>query len=451
MMLELDVRSYLIIAINFLVKLWVPLYFSRLSTFLDNSILFSTFINSFKSLKEGLFLINKLEINPYDGDIINHPPLLLSFFTLLNRDNSDFIYELIYAITDSIILVKLLNFNNLLKEKNKNEKEFNDEDYENEFRNEKIDEINNDNDNKIRNDRNGDYFHDFNVVLFYCFNPLILLSFFSKSTIIFTNLFIILMLNNLLTKNYTLSILQLSICSYLSYFPLYLIFPILNYIYQDIKSIKKIIKYLIFFIIFILLLSTLNFCFGFQKVINNCYLSIILFKKIQPNLGLWWYFFIEIFEFFNNFYIGLFNMYSFIMILPFTYKFNKEPMISLFLCISWIILTKNYPVIGDLNMFSLLILTIGSPLINFLQIPLLLINIVLFVVLVLLVLFYYLWMDLNSGNSNFFYGVGLVYNILIGFAIIDFTWSQLSKTWYEENHIEIHDDEERKIIKLTQI
>ena len=37
-------------------------------------------------------------------------------------------------------------------------------------------------------------------------------------------------------------------------------------------------------------------------------------------------------------------------------------------------------------------------------------------------LFYHLWIDLGSGNSNFFYAISLVYALALGLLITDIMW-----------------------------
>jgi phosphatidylinositol glycan class U len=43
--------------------------------------------------------------------------------------------------------------------------------------------------------------------------------------------------------------------------------------------------------------------------------------------------------------------------------------------------------------------------------------------------FYYLWIELGSANSNFFYAITLVWALAQIFLVVDVAWSQLRREW----------------------
>ncbi|GME73165.1 unnamed protein product [Ambrosiozyma monospora] len=175
------------------------------------------------------------------------------------------------------------------------------------------------------------------------------------------------------------------------------------------------------------------------------YTSIIQFKKITPNLGIWWYFFTEIFEFFNNFYLMVFNLYSFIFIIPLTIKFADDTTFTIWMCIGFIIFSKQYPVIADITLFYSLLIIFKkyfsklkfSPIVSYMS---------LFIILLLLPIFYRVWMISNSGNANFFYAIGLVLSLIEIIIMSDFIWSKIQVNWYLENSVDL-----KKNVKLTQM
>lgn len=71
----------------------------------------------------------------------------------------------------------------------------------------------------------------------------------------------------------------------------------------------------------------------------------------------------------------------------------------------------------------------------------------LLIVLLMSPIFYFVWMGLNSGNSNFFYAIGLVLNLLEIVIISDFLWSKIQIEYYEENNLDFTKDS----LRLTQI
>jgi phosphatidylinositol glycan class U len=47
----------------------------------------------------------------------------------------------------------------------------------------------------------------------------------------------------------------------------------------------------------------------------------VLLPDLTPNIGLWWYFFIEIFDHFRNFFLLAFNVHAASYSVPFTIKY----------------------------------------------------------------------------------------------------------------------------------
>lgn len=82
---------------------------------------------------------------------------------------------------------------------------------------------------------------------------------------------------------------------------------------------------------------------------------IILFfslfiPDLQPNIGLFWYFFTEMFEHFRALFISAFQInVTFLYLIPLSIRFRKDPLL---LAASLIILTaifKSYPSLGDIG------------------------------------------------------------------------------------------------------
>ncbi|OWB56257.1 hypothetical protein B5S28_g2152 [[Candida] boidinii] len=404
----------LILAIGLLIRFIAPNNITGLTNILDKSVLFSTPINSYRSLQEGVFLL-KNGLDPYSGTIVHHPPLILSFFSIFNSNIT--LTNFVFALIDIIIAYKIICINENLKKKN---------------------------DSKDRYDSSV-------IALFYILNPLTLLTTYAKSTVLISNLFIVCMTNELILNNFSLSIIYLALASYISYYPWYFIIPVSYYIYLN-KNEKNnnVSLFGSIFRVFMFFLYVIGTLFGTSYLITNswsfleiCYGTVIMFKKINPNLGLWWYFFTEMFEFFSKFFIVVFNIYSFIFVIPVTIRFSKNLIFAIWILIGFINFSKAYVTIGDISLFFGMLL-IWKPLFKRLRVSPLISLLSILVLLILLPVFYYVWMNLYSGNANFFYAIGLAFSLLQNLILTDFIWSYLQIDYIEENKIE-------DSVKLTQL
>lgn len=417
----MSILSILIVLSGFLLRCLVPQLLPHLTGILDKFVLLSTPINSYRSLNEGIFLLLN-NMNPYtdQGQILHHPPLVLYIINWIKMSptQDNLMTNIFYALVDSFIGIQLIKLNN----------KFN------------------------------TGFKSYQIALFYVFNPMTIVSTLAKSTYLLNNLIIITLLNAIYSKKFNFSMILLAISTYLAYYSWYLTIPVVYFIYLESKSIIKPIKSIL---IFVLTLATLLFT-SFKitnswTFINLCYGSIIKFEKITPNIGLWWYFFTEIFEFFSSFYIGLFNIYTFIFTIPLTIRFIDSNDVSSVIFTIWTIIAfttfgKGYPCLADYSLVYTIII-VFKKLFSQLKFSLIVIYVSLMVVMFLSPIFYFVWMAFNSGNANFFYAIGLSLNVLQMLILSDFIWAKIKFEYFENGTIALDENEKlsNSNIKLTQI
>lgn len=397
-MLSLDKK---VIILAFVIRFGIFIIAPSIANSLEESIEFSTLITSYKSLKEGLFLYSN-NINPYDGGVVHHQPLLI----ILYQYFQDF-DQLLYSIVDTYIVYYLINISAKISSKN-----------------ETI------------------FFKPWIVGLIYALNPLAILSTLSKSTVLFQNFFIVWTLNSALNNDVLLTGVGISIASYLSYHPIFLVIPLIKLIHQNNNGQnQKVWLFLVSAVISLGLLIGSSFYILGQdwKFIESTYGSVLKFTKIAPNLGLWWYYFTEMFEFFIPFYNSVFNLYNISFVLPLTIRLNG--IFAFILSWGWLVFSKSYPSLGDLSLYISLLFLL-KPVFPFLRYPVISILLLLHSI-ILSPIFYHLWIDLGSGNSNFFYAITLVYSLGIISTLVDFTWGYL--------RYEYDSDESNIKLKVTQI
>ena len=190
---------------------------------------------------------------------------------------------------------------------------------------------------------------------------------------------------------------------------------------------------------------------------EHCYLVPILFRRISPNLGLWWYFFTEMFEFFTPFFTGVFNLFSVLFVVPITLRFNDatslkervntgDAFFAVFASYLWLVFTKLYPAVGDFGLILSMIpifQTTFLPYCTYGPVAAL----VLLGSLILSPIFYYCWIVLGNGNSNFFYSINLVWGIVHGLVIMDMMWGKLTYDYVRVNKLS---RSQQKTLRLAQ-
>ncbi|CAI4047274.1 hypothetical protein SKDZ_12G4830 [Saccharomyces kudriavzevii ZP591] len=361
------------------IRLAVICLFPSLQQQLDQSVEFSTPVTSFRSLQEGLYLLRN-NIQVYNHGVVHHPPILVFFLSLFTSGTS---ISLIYAFIDGLIAYQLTKMTKVFKNL------------------------------KVKSWLPG---------LLYAVNPLVLLSCISRSSIIFTNFFISSSLYCILTEgNVILSSVMISVSGYLSLYSILLLIPLLGMLKNWRQRMFSVVVSALSLSILLLLSYTMS---GKSwSFLSQVYGSVISFEKVFPNLGLWWYFFIEMFDTFIPFFKAVFNIFIVAFIAPFTLRYHKQPFYAFILCIGWIALTKPYPSLGDAGFFFSF-LPFFAPLFGYLRYPI--ISALLFLhAIVLAPIFYHLWVVLGSGNSNFFYAISLVYALAIASILVDLNWAML--------------------------
>ncbi|KNZ50867.1 uncharacterized protein VP01_41g3 [Puccinia sorghi] len=293
---------------------------------------------------------------------------------------------------------------------------------------------------KLKNDRwmlSRTYqIHDWHLVLFYLFSPLNILTSLSKSTVVFNNLAVLLALDGALQNRMALSMFCLSIGTHLSVYPALLIPSCIDIILdqRDSQSISSTIaRSLALYVGHFLSI-------GLFTPLSVLFSQLDVNKFLRPNVGLHWYFSIEMFDHFRLFFNVVFQIHLLIYILPLMIKFKcassssyllpsvKEKVFG-FVVMSGIISTfKSYPSIGDTSFSNTLLLVLYPELIAYLRHPLLTISLY-FYGLCLLPAFHHLWMNLGSGNANFYYASTLVWAIGNGLVWIDAISAMLQRTF----------------------
>lgn len=363
--------------------------FPSLGSILDQSIEFSTPVTSYRSLKEALVVSQASFGNGYyDGGVVHHPLLLIQALKSVPLE----FHDILFILFDCLIVLQWVKLTEKIERKYK------------------IITV-----------------PVWLPALVYAMNPLTVLSCLSKSSIVFTNWAIINSIVQAFDGNIIGTALFVSIAGYLSLYPILLIFPLVNFFIgvDDPKFITKITKLFLATLSFVSLLLLLSYKLNENNwnFLYANYVVLLNFEKVTPNLGLWWYFFIEIFTEFIPFFKAVFNLFLLSFVLPFSIRFPRQALFVIIVVIGWITLTKPYPVLGDIG-FWLSFLLYFQPIAQFMRYKVF--SMLLFIHGVMLSpIFYHLWIGSGSGNSNFFYAISLVNALAIGAILTDLIWAML--------------------------
>jgi phosphatidylinositol glycan class U len=154
-------------------------------------------------------------------------------------------------------------------------------------------------------------------------------------------------------------LLTLGLASYLSLYPVFLFPPlaILCYDQQFKRSIPpKALSFgishisgMAFVISSLLYLSYM--ITGSTQFLSSTYGTPLLLPDLTPNVGLWWYFFIEMFDSFREFFLGVFWLHMGSYVGALTIRIRKQPLFVATALLGIIAVFQPYPSIADSALF----------------------------------------------------------------------------------------------------
>lgn len=365
-------------------RLLLALVYPNLWKVLDAFVELSTPISSFTRLREGLYLYEELAVPPYSGGPCHVSPLLLAAFSFLPRQLS-----FLFFIAQETLAASALA--------------------------------------QVANKRLKSSFSPEIVAAVYLFNPFSLLGSLAQSTNVITNALVSgsIYFAASPTRGF-LDMALLALATSLSWYPIYHAPALMMLAQSGITERKRSCGTMTLFFVASIIVCLLLAYIPAQSwdYLDSQFGANLLLKDLtRPNIGLWWYFFIEQFEFFRPFFLGGFQMVVVSFIAPLTLRFSDQPLFVI-CCITGICATlKPYPEASDFG-FYLTLLVVNRPIFDLLDYrPLE--ALVIGYLSALAPAFYYLWIYVGSGNSNFFYAITLVYASTIVLLQADSIWAAI--------------------------
>ncbi|KAL9107943.1 MAG: hypothetical protein Q9227_007265 [Pyrenula ochraceoflavens] len=422
--MPIDRRKFNIIVAASSLRLILFSAFPSFADLLTGHVEVSTPVSSYKRLREGLFLYER-GVSPYDGGVFHQAPLLLPIYSLLSSNESPTILvDLLYILLDALNAYALTTISESGQA------------VATRF---------------FTSSRSKDQYSSSIVSASYLFNPFTVLACLGRSTSIFTNTAIIHAVSSAVQGNESNCMLALAIASYLSMYPILLLPPLLLLLWNRHREsdgskssgtlfITRLTATLISWLGALLGLSFL--LTGSWAFIPATYGMLLSVPDLTPNIGLWWYFFVEMFDSFRDFFLGVFWLHIAIYVGGLTLRLHKQPLFVITSLLGLFGIFKPYPSISDISLYFAF-LTLYKHLFSLMRYTFVSSTTLLYASL-LGPAFYYLWIYAGSGNANFFYAITLVWSLGLSMLVADSVYAALRDEW-EIERPEMKGKEARRI------
>jgi len=137
-------------------------------------------------------------------------------------------------------------------------------------------------------------------------------------------------------------------------YPVSLMVPATIYVASMAKNRKiSIVMMLIVFTSILATLFAVSYCImGSWSFLWSTIGFILTVPDLRPNIGLYWYFFTEMFEHFRWLFIASFQInVGLLYIVPLALRLRRDPMLLAFSYLAIAAIFKSYPCIGDVGFY----------------------------------------------------------------------------------------------------
>ncbi|KAF2671566.1 putative GPI transamidase component PIG-U [Microthyrium microscopicum] len=407
----MDQQKWLLFAAAAAVRLLLFTAFPSLPDTLTGRVEISTPVTSFKRLQEGLFLYSH-NVSPYDGGVFHQAPLLLPLFSLLPEPSSfPLPTNTLYIIMDLLSAYALLKIGQTGVAMSSR---------------------------LFTSPRKYLNYNTTAIVASFLFNPLTIATCLARPTSIITNT-LILWATAHASRGQSLSfLLALGLASYMSLYPILLFPPLACLCYDQQFSRTKPPSAISFtvthFFGLVTVIASLLYASvlltGSTQFLFSTYGTPLLLPDLTPNVGLWWYFFIEMFDSFREFFLGVFWLHMASYVGGLTFRIRKQPLFVVTALLGVIGVFQPYPSIADTSLF-LGMVPLFRHVFPLLRYPFLETAVLMYATL-LGPAFYHLWIYAGSGNANFFYAITLVWSLGLIIVVADLLYAVLRDEWEAE-------------------
>jgi phosphatidylinositol glycan class U len=375
-------------------------------------------LTSWDRVLEGISLQNR-KISPYAGDIFHETPLLLRFLRL--AENIPGSSKTIFIFMDIVIGVLLQKITSeFLKF------EFARQKREQKAYSPKSKAL-------LLTIKDAISLPTF-VAVVHFLGPYSIATCLAYSTAVFTTLPILMCFFYTIRGNDFMACLTLAVAAYQSLYPAIFIIPVTTqmYLHADPNhasftaktAVRVYVKTTLTFALCFLGLLGASFSMeGSWAFLSSTYGFILGVPDLTPNIGVFWYFFTEMFEHFRVFFVCVFQINTFVYSIPLAVKLRERPLFQLYVLLFLVSIFKSYPSYADTALYlSLLPLwrhTFG-------HMRNLMVETVMYVVATVIApILWHLWIYAASANANFYFAITLTYATAQIFLVTDLVFAFL--------------------------
>ena len=260
-----------------------------------------------------------------------------------------------------------------------------------------------------------------------------------RTTSVFSNCAILYAVSKAIYGSPFNAMVALSFASYLSMYPL-LLLPRIILLAYDRQSPKRRVDSCIRFaatnglVLAGVLAALLGMSFALTdnswEFLDRTYGIQLTLTDLTPNVGLWWYFFIEMFDSFRAFFLGVFWLHLASYVGGLSIRLRTQPLAVIAVLLGIFSIFKPYASVADTSLFLALLPLYRHvfPLMRYTFVA----SATLLYATFLGPAFYHLWIYAGSGNANFFYAITLVWSLGQSLMVSDLTFAVLRDEWEVE-------------------
>lgn len=196
----------------------------------------------------------------------------------------------------------------------------------------------------------------------FLFNPFTIATCLARPTTVFTNCAILCAIAAAVGQRPVKSMLALAIAAYFSLYPALLLPPLILLCHDQSVGTKLSLtntasKLLSFFLGSLAWLLATSYMLTGQswEFIRSTYGVHLLLPDLTPNVGLWWYFFIEMFDPFRAFFLGVFWLHLVSYVGGLCFRLRKQPLFVLTTLIGIFAVFQPYPSVADASLYFSLV------------------------------------------------------------------------------------------------
>uniref|UniRef100_A0A5K3EKW2 Na_H_Exchanger domain-containing protein n=2 Tax=Mesocestoides corti TaxID=53468 RepID=A0A5K3EKW2_MESCO len=243
--------------------------------------------------------------------------------------------------------------------------------------------------------------------LVFALNPFSVFSFGSHSVGIVSGIINVLIFISLARDKPCVASILCAIGCYISIYPGYLMLAVLS----QCRTKKSLLQSIAMFVFFLTgLLLTTYFVEHNWDFLKHSYLSNIYALDTTPNLGIFWYMYVEMFSHFNVFFVWTMQLIIFCTCFALFLRFYDDPLFLALLLTMTTGVLKPYNSMSEFGC-SLAIAMQWRHLFKYFR-NVLVLGVMVTVALILAPLFFFTWLHTSTSNANFYFSASLMVGVV---------------------------------------